>query len=335
MKKSILIIGGTQFVGRHIVQSGLALGHDITLFTRGKTNPNLFAGINHIVGDRRTEIALLGDSHWDVVIDTCGYIVSEVVASTHWLQNRCKHYVFISSVSAYAGFAKPNDENSPLGAIEDSDTSIVDGRTYGPLKAHCEAVVKSAFGPRALIIRPGLIVGPWDHTDRFTYWIARALRGGIILAPESPHCPIQFIDVRDLAKFVWHCVENRYGGAFNVLTTAGRDTLGDLISKACETAKKPARIHWAKPDFLETNTVSAWNDMPLWLGPKDTKDLGDMSAFMASSNAKAINHGLTCASLTNTVDVLMTWFEAQPESRRNSLKSGLSAEREQALLAIA
>ena len=275
---------------------------------------------------------MIGDTHWDVVIDTCGYLVSEVAASTGWLQQRCDQYVFISSVSAYASFANPNDENSPLAAIEDSDTTVIDGRTYGPLKAHCEAVVNHAFGQRALIMRPGLVVGPWDHTDRFTYWVARALRGGTILAPESQDCAIQFIDVRDLAKFVWHCIDHRYGGAFNVVTTAGRDRLGDLISKAIEIAKNPAQIAWVSPEFLEANAVSAWNDMPLWLGPKEMKDIGEMSNFMAASNGKAILHGLTCSSLTNTVDVLMTWFEAQPAARRNTLKSGLSPDREAALL---
>ena len=335
MKKSVLVIGGKQFVGRHIVEAGLAQGHEITLFTRGKTNPDLFADLKHIVGDRRTDIELLGNTHWDVVIDTCGYVVSDVAASTQWLRDRCDQYVFISSVSAYADFSQPNVESSLLGSINDSDTSVIDGRTYGPLKAHCETVITNTIGQRALIIRPGLVVGPWDHTDRFTYWVGRALRDGNILAPESPNCAIQFIDVRDLSKFVWHCVDNRYSGAFNVVTSAGRDTLGDLINKACEIAKQPSQIEWASPEFLEANNVSAWNDMPLWLGPSDMKnmkDIGNMSCFMASSNAKAIEHGLTCASLTNTVDVLMTWLKAQPEARRNTLKSGLNPEREVALL---
>lgn len=332
MKKSVLVIGGKQFVGRHIVEAGLAQGHEITLFTRGKTNPDLFADLKHIIGNRRTDIEFLGNTHWDVVIDTCGYVVGDVTASTQWLRDRCDQYVFISSVSAYADFSHPNHESSLLGSIDDSDTTVIDGRTYGPLKAHCEVVVNEAIGQRALIIRPGLVVGPWDHTDRFTYWVGRALLGGKILAPESPECAIQFIDVRDLSKFVWHCVDKRYSGAFNVVTSPGRDTLGDLINKACEIAKQPSQIEWASPEFLESNNVSAWNDMPLWLGPNDMKDIGNMSCFMASSNAKAIEHGLTCASLTNTVDVLMTWLKAEPEARRNTLKSGLNPEREVALL---
>ena len=332
-------MGGTRFVGRHIVDLGLEQGHDITLFTRGQTNPKLFAGafsdVKHIVGDRRTDIEKLGNKHWDVVIDTCGYIASEVNTSTQWLRNRCKLYVFISSVSAYADFAEPNNENSVLGRIDDVDTDVIDGRTYGPLKAHCESLVKAVFGDRALIIRPGLVVGPEDHTDRLTYWIARALRGGTILAPERPDFSIQFIDVRDLARFVWHCIYNRYNGAFNVVTPPGRDTLGDLIHKAVDIANIPCEVKWMSSDFLAKHKVSAWNDMPLWLAPGMAKDLGDVTNFMACSNAKAIEHGLTCASLYNTVDVLASWFINQSKERQDKLNSGLSAERESALLQIA
>lgn len=340
MKKSVLIIGGTRFVGRHIVKVGLEQGHDITLFTRGQTNIHLFgdsfANIKHIVGDRRSDIAqlgeLLGHKHWDVVIDTCGYIGREVAASTQWLRNRCKLYVFISSVSAYASFAKPNDENSALGRITDVETEVIDGRTYGPLKAHCESIVKAAFGDRALIVRPGLVVGPEDYTDRFTYWVARALRGGTIVAPERNDFPIQYIDARDLARFIWHCIYNAYSGIFNVVTPPGRDTLGDLIQNARDFANVPSDVKWVSPELLEKNAISAWNDMPLWFAPKKDTVLGDMSHFMASSNTKAIEHGLTCASLYNTVDVLANWFASEPIDRQQALKSGLSLQREEALL---
>jgi 2'-hydroxyisoflavone reductase len=334
----ILIIGGTQFVGRHVAERALARGHTLTLLNRGITNAGLFAGVEQLHGDRSEDLSVLAGHSWDCVIDTCGYTRKQVRNTCSVLAAQTQHYIFISSVSAYASFETANDETSPTGTIEDEDTEVIDGQTYGPLKAVCEREVRSAFGPkRSLIIRPGLIVGPHDHTDRFTYWVARAARSGVMLAPAPRELLIQFIDARDLAVWVVHCAEQRTAGTFNAICPPCRNTLGELVDAACVVTGSTAQVSWVQADFLLKHEVAPWTELPLWIpgvpvsgnGPVQ----GDMAGFMSNSTQAAQAAGLICRPLQDTVQSTYDWWQQQPPERRAQLKAGLSAEKEQAVLA--
>ncbi|MEW6402172.1 MAG: NAD-dependent epimerase/dehydratase family protein, partial [Chloroflexota bacterium] len=199
----ILIIGGTRFLGRHLVNSARARGHEVTLFNRGQTNPDLFRRVEKIWGDREKDLDQLKGRNWDAVIDTCGYVPRVVRMSAEALKESVENYVFISSLSIYPDFRKRGlNETDPVAKLQDESVEEVTGETYGPLKALCERVVQDVFGIDSLVIRPGLIVGPHDPTDRFTYWPVRVARGGDVLAPDGPDAFTQFIDARDLADFI-------------------------------------------------------------------------------------------------------------------------------------
>lgn len=331
MSLRILLIGGTQFVGRHIAQQALARGHALTLFNRGRTNAGLFAQAEQLRGDRAGDLSALGTRDWDAVIDTCGYTRKPVAAMCRALAGRVKRYVFISSVSVYKSFAAPNDESSPTGAIDDADTDTIDGETYGPLKALCEDEVRSAFGARALIIRPGLIAGPHDPTDRYTYWVARIARardGDEVLAPESPAAPIQYIDARDLAGWILHCIEQQISGTFNAVCPPGLHTLGKLLA-ACQTSAGVAcKLTWASPEFLQAHAVAPWTELPLWLPMHDA----DGAHFMRTRCDAAQAAGLQCRPLRDTVQATYDWLMQLPDDRRARLKAGLAPHRERALL---
>jgi 2'-hydroxyisoflavone reductase len=321
----LLILGGTQFVGRHIVELALRQGHDVTLFNRGKTQPGLHAGVKQFVGDRKSDVSALQKGEWDVAIDTCGYTQRDVINTTQALAQRVKHYVFISSISAYASFREPNDESSATGVIEDSDTETVDGRTYGPLKAACEAIVQTQFAERATLIRPGLVVGPHDHTDRFTYWVARMTRGGEILAPHHPQDPVQFVDARDLAAFTLRCAEQRLVGVFNVVApTLG---IGKLVQYCQEVTNSCERITWVSAKYLAQHNIQEWQDLPLWMNPE-----GDNRAVALTRNSKALAAGLSTRAVSQTIADTLRWHLTRPLAEQQGLKAGLSAEREAALL---
>jgi 2'-hydroxyisoflavone reductase len=335
----LLIIGGTQFVGRHIAEQALARGHAVTLFNRGKTNAGLFPTAEQITGDRKDDLSALHGRHWDAVIDTCGYTRKPVAAMCQLLQNAAGHYTFISSVSAYAGFATPNDESSATGTLSDEYIEIVDGQTYGPLKAVCEREVRSVFGSRSLIIRPGLIVGPLDPTDRFTYWVARMARaqpGDVVLAPEPSNAAIQYIDVRDLAQWTLDCVERRLAGTFNAICPPDEHRFSDLLAASQHAAATQCKLQWVMPEFLLEHEVAAWTELPLWLPPTAKgapSDLGDMNGFMRSSTRAAQAAGLVCRPLRETVQATHDWWVQLPAERKAQLKAGLSADKERAVLA--
>ncbi len=204
---NILILGGTRFIGLHMTALALERGHKLTFFNRGKTHTDRFPEIERIQGDRNGQIDGLKDRKWDVVIDNSGYVPRHVRASAELLAPNVRQYVFTSSISVYPNFAEPRDEKSPVGKLQDETVEKVDGETYGPLKALCEQAVEKALPGRTTMIRPGLIVGPDDNTDRFTYWPARAARGGEFIAPGAPGDAFQIIDVRDLAAFTLKAVE--------------------------------------------------------------------------------------------------------------------------------
>src|SRR5687767_2586406 len=325
----ILIIGGTRFLGRHLVDSALARGHEVTLFNRGKSNPDLFLNIETILGDREHDLDKLAGREWDAVIDTSGYVPRIVRLSAQSLEESVKRYVFISSVSVYANFSKVGiDENDPVGQIEDESFEEITGESYGPLKALSEKAVQDVFGEnRSLIIRPGLIVGPNDPTDRFTYWPVRVARGGDVLAPEKPEVPVQIIDVRDLSEFIIKLIEENASGIYNVTGPDHELSLGTILDVSKQLTRSDAHFHWAPVEFLAENKVQPWSDMPVWV-PDTQEDAG----FSRVDISKAIHAGLTFRPLEETVRDTLEWAKTRPPD--HEWRAGLTAEREAEVLAV-
>jgi 2'-hydroxyisoflavone reductase len=234
----------------------------------------------------------------------------------------------VSSVSVYAGFAAPSDESSPVGRLADENVEEVTGETYGALKALCERAAQDAMPGRTTIIRPGLIVGPLDPTDRFTYWPARIARGGEVLAPGSPADPIQVIDVRDLASWMLELVERRVQGVFNAVSTPRQFTMGGLLDECLAAAGSDATLRWADAGFLQDQKICAWSDMPVWIPPA-----GEEAAASLTIVERAVKEGLRLRPLARTVRDTLAWFQSLPDERRVTLRAGLSAARERAALA--
>jgi len=325
---NILIIGGTRFLGRHLVDSALARGHQVTLFNRGKSDPVAFPALETILGDREKNLEKLSARRWDAVIDTCGYVPRIVRMSAQALKDCAETYVFISSISAYAGFSKIGiDESDPVGKLADETVEEITGETYGPLKALCEQTVEQEFPGRALIIRPGLIVGPYDPTDRFTYWPARVARGGLVLAPEKPEAPVQIIDGRDLADFTINLIEQKATSIFNATGPDYELTLSSLLETCKRVSNSDAAFEWASVGFLAENKVRPWSDMPVWV-PDTPEDAG----FARVNISKAIAAGLTFRPLVETVRDTLDWAATRPADHQ--WRAGLTAERELELLEL-
>jgi 2'-hydroxyisoflavone reductase len=330
----ILILGGTRFIGLHMTALALERGHTITFFNRGKTKTDRYPKIERIKGDRNGEINGLKDREWDAVIDNSGYVPRHVKLSAELLAPRVKQYVFISSISVYPDFSVPRDESSPVGKLADESTEKVDGDTYGPLKALCEQAAERAVPGRTTVIRPGLIVGPDDNTDRFTYWPARAARGGEFIAPGSPGDAFQIIDARDLAAFTLNAVENNHTGVYNLVSNVNGFKFGELTDACIAAANKRAkpkekpRAVFIPTGFLEEHKVEPWSEMPVWLPAK-----GDEAAFAGTSNKAALAKGLRISPLKKTVDDTLAWHLTRPAEEREKLKAGIAAEKEVAVLA--
>ena len=321
----ILLIGGTRFLGRHLVNSARSRGHIVTLFNRGQTNPNLFMQVDKIHGDREKDLDQL-TGHWDAVIDTCGYFPRIVRMSAEALKDKAAHYIFISSISVYSDFSKIGiKESDPVGKIEDETMEEITSESYGPLKALCEKVVQDVFGIRSLIIRPGLIVGPHDPTDRFTYWPVRIAHGGEVLAPDRPEVLTQVIDVRDLAKFIIDLMEQNVSGVFNATGPDHELSLGRLFDTCKLIGNSDAKFKWAPPEFLNQNNVAPWSDMPVWL-----PDTGEDAGFARVDISKALRAGLKFLSLEETVHDTLEWANSRPAD--HEWKAGLKPEREKELL---
>lgn len=330
----ILVLGGTGFLGPHFVEFARTNGHKLTLFNRGKTNPTRFSGeefkdIEQLHGDRKTDMkALQGKRRWDAVLDTSAYIPADVTRSTRLLAKRVDQYLLVSTISVYAKMDSPGqDESAPLAALADPDVTQVTGETYGGLKALCEQAAEKEMPGRVTVVRPGLIVGPGDNTDRFTYWPARADRGGEILAPGSADDPTQFIDVRDLAGFLLRLLEQQAYGTFNADAPAGKLTMGELLAASQRAAGKPSTVTWVPAEFLETHQVSAWQDMPVWIPPQ-----GEYAGFGRLDTRKAQAAGLTYRPLDTTVADTLAYWRALPAERRAKPRAGLSPEREAEVL---
>jgi 2'-hydroxyisoflavone reductase len=326
----LLVIGGGQFVGWHFVDAARARGHELTLFNRGNSVPP--PGVGHIQGDRKGDLAALAGRHFDAVVDVCGYLPRDVERMAQQLSAQVGRYLFVSSVSVYADFTRANDESSALATIDDPDTEIVDGRSYGALKALCEATLRRRIGDaRTLVVRPGLVVGPREPTRRFAYWPARLERAADdepLLVPGTPDDAVQFIDARDLAHFMVDALEAGRAGTFNVVVPPGRTTIGDLVRTCAEAAGRRPRWVWVDAHELERLGLRDWIDLPVWMSP-----LGDHSAIAQVSDAAAVRAGLRTRPLAQTVADTLAWLRSLPPAERALVKAGLTPEAEADALA--
>ena len=324
----ILILGGTGFIGPHQVRYALQRGHTITLFNRGKTNSHLFQDVEKLRGDRNNDLkALEGDRNWDAVIDTAS-IPRWVRQTAQLLKNRSSRYMYVSSLSAYSDNSRPGiAEDGPLIKLKDPSVEKITGETYGGMKVLCEEETRKAFPDTHAIVRPTLIIGPGDPTDRFTYWPVRIDRGGEVLAPGIPGDPVQLIDARDLSEWMIRMLENRTYGIFN----ASSRPLG--VAEMLYGIKASTNTHvwftWVPASFLEENKVQPWSDMPAWIPPA-----GEYKGFSMFSVKKALASGLTFRPLADTVKETLQWFKGLPEERRDNLKAGISKEREKEVLEL-
>jgi 2'-hydroxyisoflavone reductase len=320
----LLMIGGTVFLGRHIVEAALAAGHDVTLFNRGRHNADLFPGVEKIRGDRDGGLEALGDGRWDAVIDTCGYFPRIVRASASHLADRVGHYTFISSVSVYADESiRGQDETAAVGRIDDPTIEEITEESYGPLKALCEEAVEEELPGRALVIRPGLIVGPYDPSDRFTYWPMRIHHGGRMLLPDLDDIPVEYIDVRDLAAWTLSTTERQATGVFNATGPEGGQTFGRFI-EGC-AASLPSNVEFVRisTSFIEAHGISYWSELPMCL-PEELLGMNDVNCD------RAYAAGLACRPLKETVRDTVAW--RAPELAERPMRAGLAPEREETLL---
>ena len=325
----ILILGGTGFIGPHMVREALRRGHRVTLFNRGRTNNTLFPDLETIKGDRDGGLDGLEGRQWDAVIDNSGYVPRHVRDSARLLSDNVGYYLFISSISVYADFNSRIDEDSPLGTLDDESVEEVTGETYGPLKALCEQRGREEFGAdRYAVLRPTYICGPGDHTDRFTYWPVRVSRGGEMLWPGDPADEFQIIDVRDLASFTVDCVEGRTTGTFNTVTPEGGYTMGNLLEDSQAVSGVTVEPFWVSEAFIRDQGAAANGALPIWY-PKEGPDA--MQFHVSGGRARAA--GLHSRPVRETIRDLLAWWDTLPSERKEKPRVGLSAEREAELLA--
>jgi 2'-hydroxyisoflavone reductase len=334
----ILILGGTGFTGPQQVRYALDRGHKVTVFNRGKTHPGeLPQEAEQLIGDRNGQLDALKGRTWDVVIDNPTSIPVWVRDAAQVLKGNVDRYVFISTISVYSDNSKPGmDETGPLAKYTGPDAMKETQATlkasnyglYGPLKALSEAEVEKWFPGKALIIRPGLIVGPGDESDRFTYWPVRVARGGEVLAPGNPTDPVQFIDARDLAEWTIRMVEQGTTGIFNATGPKSTLTMGQMLDGIKKVTKTDAPFTWVDADFLAAQKVSPWSDMPVWVPPK-----GDEAGFSRISVKRAVDKGLTFRSVPDTTRATLDWFRKQSAERQAKLRAGIKPEREKEVLA--
>lgn len=319
---NLLILGGTVFVGRHLVEAATGAGHMVTLFNRGQHNADLFPDVEKLRGDRSADGGLdaLNGRTWDAVIDTCGYFPRVVKASAQQLAGSVGQYVFISSISVYADFTQAHqDETAAVGTLDDPTTEKVTGETSGPLKVLCEQAAEAAFPGKMLTIRPGYIVGPHDPTDRFTYWPQRVAQGGDILAPGGPGEPMQFIDARDLAAWTVAMIEAGKTGIYNATGPAAPLTFGTMLETCRAVSESDARFVWADENFLSAREIS----LPLF-APAAYRGISQVSI------ARAVQDGLTFRPLAETVRDTLAWDKTRPAD--HEWRAGLPREREWELL---
>src|SRR6266567_2986901 len=329
----ILILGGTGFTGPYQVRYAISRGHKVTTFNRGKTHPGESPNeVEQLIGDRNGKLDALKDRRWDVVIDNPTTLPAWVRDAAQILKGNVERYVFTSTISVYADTSKGVDENAPLAKYEGPDAyketleamKASGYKTYGPLKALSEKEAEKWFPGKTLIIRPGLIVGPRDETDRFTYWPVRIDRGGEVLAPGTPTDPVQFIDARDLAKWTIRMVESRGTEVYNATGPAKTLVIGDMLGGIKTALSSNANFTWVTAEFLKQQNVQAWSDMPVWAG--------DETELARTNISRALAKGLTFRPLAETARDTLAWFKSQPQDRQSHLRAGLTPEREAEVL---
>jgi 2'-hydroxyisoflavone reductase len=336
-KMKTLILGGTIFLGPHLIEAALARGHQITIFNRGQHNPDWYPEVEQLRGDRSRHVEALLGRRWDAVIDTCGYLPSVVRKSAELLANAVEHYTFISSVSVYANFdLAGTDENATVKTITSEQvneaekidtgeraTAVTYGKMYGALKALCERTAEAAMPGRVLNVRAGLLVGSHDYSDRFTYWVRRVAQGGEVLAPGQPNRRVRVIDARDLAEWLIRMTEMRQTGVYNATGAEDGLTMGRLLEECRTASGSAAKFIWASEKFLLDQKVRAWSEMPLWI-PEE------YNGIFLVNNDKAITAGLTFRPLSDTIKDTLAWDATR--SSNIERRAGLKAMRERELL---
>jgi 2'-hydroxyisoflavone reductase len=324
---TMLILGGTGFIGPHLTEQALARSFRVTHFNRGRRDAEV-ENVETLLGDRKGQLDSLKGRKWDVVVDNTGYIPKFVKMSADLLAPNTGYCLYISSISAYASFAKPNDEDSPTGVLENKDQEEITNETYGPMKALCEQYTRDAYGARCSIVRPGYIVGPPDPTDRFTYWPVRVAKGGDMAAPGTAADPIQIVDVRDLVHFMLDLVERRVQGNFNAVTPPDAITMGGLIDTSLRVTGADTKVTWIDEDFLAANLKPEEMNFAPW-GPMRGEEAGGSLTGIKRSLAE----GLRARPLEDIVRDTLAWHETRPAERKAALRSGLSTTKEAELLA--
>jgi 2'-hydroxyisoflavone reductase len=315
----LLVVGGTGFLGRHLTEHALERGHLVTLLNRGETAPGLFPDVEHLRADRRSDdLSALQNRGFEAVVDTCGYLPDEVDRLVSAVTG-AEHYTFVSSVSVYADPVAPgSDEAAQLADLGGHDPSVFAWERYGALKAACERATTAFAGP-VLVVRPGLIAGPWDPTDRFTYWPRRMAEGGRVLAAD-PHQPVQVIDVRDLAAFLVHAAEAGLAGTFNAVGPEEPVTMAEVLVSCPGTSE----VVWAGEEFLHEHGVEPWQELPLWVRRTDW-------GFDEIDASRAYAAGLCCRPLHETAADTLAWDRTRPSRERGGL---LDRAREAELLTL-
>lgn len=321
MSLSLLVLGGTRFVGRHIVAAAIDAGHRVTLFNRGN-HPDVFPDLEQITGDRTLNLSPLAGRSFDAVVDTSGYVPRVVADAVGALKGAVDRYAFVSTISVYREpVADGVDEDGPLAALEDPTTEEITGETYGGLKVLCEEAVRAGF-PDAFVVRPGVVAGPYDPTDRFTWWCRRIAQGGEVLAPGRPDDATQYIDGRDLAQFVVDSLERGRAGTFNAVVP--RMTMGELLDACREVSGSDARFTWVDEAFLDAHEVEPFVEVPLWVPAEDR-------GLLTVDSRRARADGLRIRPLRDTIRDTLAYDRSLPADR--ALAAGLSPERERQLLA--
>ncbi len=343
----LLMLGGTGFLGPHIVWRAIERGHNVTLFNRGQTGPDLFPDLDLIEGDRYTDLSNLKSAvgegrKWHGAIDTFAYVPSVVTEMMDVIRDAVTHYTLVSTISVYADFATVGaDESAPLAEVSDEIADGIAthrevGANYGSMKARCERAGEAGMPGRIANVRPGLIVGPRDTTGRFTYWPVRGSEGGTMIAPGKPSDPIQIIDVRDLAEFIVLAFEQKLSGAYNAISPAGMFTIGDVVQNAIEVGNAGTKAEWIDADFLEQHGVNGWQHMPAWISPTTEGYQG----FGLSNCEKATKAGMTIRPMGDTMRATLEYYRTRgPELAaergeefaaqwRTSIRGGLPSELE-------
>ncbi len=323
---SILVLGGTGFIGPHVVSRAMERGHSITLFNRGRSNTHLFPAAEKLVGDRNGNLTALEGRRWDAVIDNSGYTPDQVEATVDLLKDSVGQYLFTSTRAVYRDFTAPvMNEDAPLGP---ADIPEAEWEGYGPLKVLAERAVEAGFGSRTLIVRPPIIVGPGDRTDRFTYWVDRIDDGGDVMAWGDPTDPVQFVDVRDLSEFFVHLLEQETGGIFNAEGPEAPLSSAELLYGIRAVTPSPVSFTWVDWDFVMSRGEEPQGSMPFWQPPA-----GSYLNYGRMVNTRAVEAGLRFRPLAVTARETLHWHRSRPLPQQESLRVGMSRAREAELLA--